>query len=150
MEAKLPLIANKVWSLVRAILFTLKKDISKRKLLVNLNMMMKQGKMARKSPSDEYEFSCSNTPRYPLSLFSTHNKSQNNCHLLVNPNPPLAMDDCDDITINPAVIKVLHTLSNDAVYSPFTVAHGLEDGQVDKAADKFIRRFFSDLKKQDK
>ncbi|KAL9993014.1 hypothetical protein Hdeb2414_s0002g00044081 [Helianthus debilis subsp. tardiflorus] len=153
MEQKLPIITKKIWSLVRAIFFTLKKDISKKKFLLHFNTVMKRGKIAEKSPAGEYEFSCRDTPPYPLSLFSARNKHKNN--RLANPNPPLAVDDYDDdITIDPAVIKVLNMMTNPAVEnlkitdSPVPVAQGYEDGQVDDAADKFIRRFFNDLRQQ--
>ncbi|XP_035845068.1 uncharacterized protein LOC118491405 [Helianthus annuus] len=134
MEQKLPAITKKVCNLVRAIFFTLNKDISRRKFLVNLNMMMKQGKMAQKSPSGEYE-----------------NKHQNNCHRLSNANPPLAMDDCDDITIDPTVLKVLNTMISPLVSPPlpgFMESPIVEDGQVDEAAEKFIRRFYYDLRQE--
>lgn len=45
MENNLPVIAKRIWSIV----FMLRKGISKRKLLVELNMMMKRGKIASKA-----------------------------------------------------------------------------------------------------
>ncbi|KAJ0586486.1 hypothetical protein HanIR_Chr04g0152451 [Helianthus annuus] len=123
MEQKLPAITKKVCNLVRAIFFTLNKDMSRRKFLVNLNMMMKHGKMAQKSPSGNYE-----------------NKHQNNRHRLSN-----AMDDCDDITIDPTVIKVLNTMTSPAVSPPlqgFMESPIVEAGQVDEAAEKFIRFYY--------
>ncbi|XP_022720901.1 uncharacterized protein LOC111278564 [Durio zibethinus] len=94
MEQNLPVMAKKVLSIVRAVLFTMRKGISsKRKFMVDLNMMLKRGKIAsakaignlmfhhhsncHDSSSSmaaaaaaaaaalhEYEFSCSNTPNY--------------------------------------------------------------------------------------
>ncbi|KAM0066023.1 hypothetical protein Hdeb2414_s0002g00044071 [Helianthus debilis subsp. tardiflorus] len=154
MEQKLPILTKKIWSLARAIFFTLKKDVSKKKFLLHFNTLMKRGKIAEKSPLGEYEFSCRNTPSYPLSLFSTHKKHQNYRRGHSNSNLPLSVDDCDDITIDPTVIKVLNMMTSPAVEhlkiadSPVPVAQGYEDGQVDEAADKFIRRFFSDLRQQ--
>ncbi|KAK9069741.1 hypothetical protein SSX86_010135 [Deinandra increscens subsp. villosa] len=160
MEQKVPLITKKAWNLIRLVFFTLKKGISKRKFLIDLNMMMKHGKITttHRNPhhlSGEYEFSCRNTPPYPLSLFSTSNKS----HRLSNRNPALAVDDNDndDITIDSAVIKVLNMMTSATVKSPlveqqkitespFPVAKGCDDGEVDEAAEKFIRRFYNDLR----
>nr|GME20526.1 AF211533_1 Avr9/Cf-9 rapidly elicited protein 146 [Ipomoea batatas] len=87
----LPVIAKKFWSIVRAALFMLKQGICKRKLMLDLNLMLKRGKIAGKAaihglmfhrggnhhlsvfaaaaahrrssdPPNEYEFSCSNSP----------------------------------------------------------------------------------------
>ncbi|CAI0423343.1 unnamed protein product [Linum tenue] len=83
MEQNLPLVAKKAWGIVRVIFFMLRRGlISKRKLLLDLNMMMKRGnKIASKAignlmfhhhhhhsamPATEYEFSCSNTPTHHL------------------------------------------------------------------------------------
>ncbi|KAJ0586488.1 hypothetical protein HanRHA438_Chr04g0152321 [Helianthus annuus] len=93
MEQKLPIITKKIWSLTRAIFFTLKKDIFKKKFLLHFNTVMKRGKMAEKSPFGEYEFSCRNTPSFPLSLFSTHKKHQNYRLGHSNSNLPLSVDD---------------------------------------------------------
>ena len=49
MEQNLPVLAKKVWSLVRVVYFMLRKGISKRKLLLDLNMMIKRGKLAGKA-----------------------------------------------------------------------------------------------------
>ncbi|KAL8252416.1 hypothetical protein R6Q59_036109 [Mikania micrantha] len=148
MEHKIPIITKKIWSLI---VFMLKKGISKTKLSQNLSMMMKQRKIA----SGEYEFSCSNTPPYPISLFSTRmHKHQNNRHRLANHNPPLAVDDCGDIAIDPAIIKALDMMIKSPAASPTVmpgfmkspVAHGLEDGQVDENAEKFIRRLYNNMR----
>ncbi|XP_054785339.1 uncharacterized protein LOC129291825 [Prosopis cineraria] len=85
MESSIP-IAKRVWNLVRVAFFMLRKGISKGKLLMDLNMMLKRRrKIAGKAISNlmfhhhhhhhhdgsshhqfsgqhEYEFSCSNTP----------------------------------------------------------------------------------------
>ncbi|XP_076945592.1 uncharacterized protein LOC143616727 [Bidens hawaiensis] len=144
MEQKLPIITNKVWSMVKVIFFMMKKGtISKRKFMLHFNMMMKRHKIGGKSfatpKSGEYEFSCTRKPR-------------NKCHRLANSNPPLAVDEFDDITIDPAVIMVLNMITTTAaVKSPMVeqlIAQGNEDGQVDEAADKFLRRFYNDLRRE--
>ncbi|KAJ9559616.1 hypothetical protein OSB04_004776 [Centaurea solstitialis] len=194
MESRLPVMAKKVWSLVRVMFFTLKKGIAKRKFLLDLNMMMKHGKIAGKalhnlmfqrhhdwaasalhrhpqhlpfttSPLDEYEFSCSDTPPYPLSLFSK--KHQNKRHRLTTTNPSLAaMDNCDDIITDHEFLKALDIMITNSTLSPqlpgsrnivmvdplrikesplvFNDHAGSEDGQVDEAAERFIMRFYND------
>ncbi|MBA0569902.1 hypothetical protein Goshw_017945 [Gossypium schwendimanii] len=95
MEQNLPVITKRVWSIVRALLFMMRKGIfSKKKFMVDLNMVLKRGKIAgakaignlmfhhhhrqvspkcsmdvstaavAKAAVQEYEFSCSNTPNY--------------------------------------------------------------------------------------
>ncbi|KAI3684228.1 hypothetical protein L6452_33449 [Arctium lappa] len=202
MESRLPIMAKKVWSLVRVMFFMLKKGIAKTKfLIVDLNMMMKRGKIASKSlhkimfhhhhnwaasalhrhphhfsftapPPSEYEFSCSDTPPYPLSLFSTHKKHQNKCHHVVNAKPQLAVvDDCDDINVDHELLKALDILIANSTMSPAlppgfrntpmvehlrikdsplaALSRGDEDGQVDEAAERFIRRFYNDRRRED-
>ncbi|KAL4583844.1 hypothetical protein LXL04_008429 [Taraxacum kok-saghyz] len=49
MEQNPKVLAKKVWSLVRVAYFMLRKGVSKRKLLLDLNMMIKRGKIAGKA-----------------------------------------------------------------------------------------------------
>ncbi|KAL4308486.1 hypothetical protein GQ457_01G039590 [Hibiscus cannabinus] len=103
MEQNLPVISKKVWSIVRAVLFMVKKGIfSKPKFLSHLNVLLKRGKIASSkaianllmlhqlssssaaaakaavsaSAAREYEFSCSNTPAYifPFNLATSKKK----------------------------------------------------------------------------
>ncbi|XP_044496585.1 uncharacterized protein LOC123218993 [Mangifera indica] len=95
-QQNLPVIAKRIWSTVRLVFFMLRKGLSKRKLIVDLNMMHKRGKIAGKAlsnllhhhshhhassyvaPPNEYEFSCSNTPNYTFPFHLT--KRKNNYH----------------------------------------------------------------------
>ncbi|KAM7480487.1 hypothetical protein LguiA_028700 [Lonicera macranthoides] len=114
MEENLPaVIAKRFWSIMRVALLVLRKGISKRKLMLDLNMMMKRGKIAGKalqnlmfhhhhhhhhawssSPLNrrhlpfppqvgEYEFSCSNSPANP----NTHSHSLFPFHLTKRNKP---------------------------------------------------------------
>ncbi|KAI3684227.1 hypothetical protein L6452_33448 [Arctium lappa] len=200
MESRLPIMAKKVWSLVRVMFFMLKKGIAKTKFILDLNTMMNRGKIAGKGlhnlmfhhhhnwvssalhrhphhlsftapPPGEYEFSCSDTPPYPLSLFSTHKKHQNKLHRIVNAKPPPAVvDNCDDINVDFELSKALDILIANSTMSPTippgfrntlmvehlrikdsplaALSRGDEDGQVDEAAERFIRRFYSDRKRE--
>ena len=82
MEVHSPVIAKRLWNVLRVTFFMLRKGlISKRKFIMDMNLMMKRGKLLRKSLSNlmshhhhsknvaragfgiqEYEFSCSNSP----------------------------------------------------------------------------------------
>nr|GEV81481.1 hypothetical protein [Tanacetum cinerariifolium] len=120
--------------------------------MADLNMIIKRGKIAGKPTSSSYEFSCNNTPPYPISIFTSHKKNQNKHQHLTIYNPPLAINDCDGIVINSAVLKALDIVTNTSPMritdSPIPVTNGGEDGQVDEAAEKFIRRFYNDLRRE--
>ncbi|OAY53067.1 uncharacterized protein LOC110612689 [Manihot esculenta] len=133
MEQNLPVIAKRIWETVRVIFFMLRKGISKRKLLVDLNMMLKRGnKIATKAignlmfhhhdhhrnisfpaPPQEYEFSCSNTPMYSLPFHVNkrrhHNHHHNNFFSCAFHAPP-TLD--DDVTTMNAVKLALEMLNN--------------------------------------
>ncbi|KAM6585184.1 hypothetical protein CsatB_012186 [Cannabis sativa] len=108
MEQNAPVVAKKIWGMVRVLFFMLRKGISKKKLMLDLNMMMKRGKIASKAAinnlmtfhaaaaaassrrsnvgsddprlsSGEYEFSCSNTPNYGP-LFNLGKPRRNHHH----------------------------------------------------------------------
>lgn len=188
MEQNFPIIAKKVWNLMRVMFFMFKKGIiSKSKIFINLNMMIKRGKIVGKAlnnllfhhhhnwatstfsipPLTEYEFSCTTTPQ---SLFSTHKKQQNKHYKRYTPNAPRGIDDKDEIMINATVIRALEMLTSATASpgfgkspmvkqlritdSPFPLS-GREDEDededgnlVDEAADKFIMRFYNDLRRQ--
>ncbi|KAI3521538.1 hypothetical protein L1887_11009 [Cichorium endivia] len=197
MEQNLPVVAKKLWSLVRVMLFMLKKNISKRKLLLDLNLMMKRGKIAGKalqnlmfhhhrnwssstfnrrshdSPNftfpppetDDYEFSCTTSPAYPLSLPSTNRKHH---YKKASQKKSAAENNHDDIIIDAALVKALHEMLTSATASPalpgfgkspmvrqlritdspFPLSNGDEDSYVDEAAEKFIMKFYNDLRRQ--
>lgn len=196
MEPNLAVAAKKMWSLVRVLYFMVRKGIAKRKFMVDLNMMMKRGKIAGKAlhnlmfhhhhnwaaaastrrsftaprPAGDYEFSCSNSPAYPISLFfNKHRKNHsiNHAHFFSCNQSP-AMDD-DVATVN-AVVKALEMLqfSDETASpalpgfgrspsvrqlritdSPFPLSNDVEeDSHVDEAAEEFIMKFYKDLKKQ--
>ncbi|XP_071712225.1 uncharacterized protein [Rutidosis leptorrhynchoides] len=187
MEQNQPILAKKVWNLVRVAYFMLRKNISKRKLLLDLNMMVKRGKIASKAlqnlmfhhhhhnngsqesfmipPPGEYEFSCTNTPstnnrHHTFSLFPFHKKQ----HYSNNQSK----EDADMIAINAAVWKAMEMIHSETTSpvlpgfgmspmvrqlrvtdSPFPLTNGDEDSHVvDEAAERFINRFYNDLRKQ--
>ncbi|KAG5229145.1 hypothetical protein OIU76_018550 [Salix suchowensis] len=136
MDQNLPVIAKRAWNMVRVIFFMLRKGFSKRKLLVDLNMMLKRGnKIASKAIGNlmfhhhhhhndhrngsfkpapcEYEFSCSNTPTYSLPFHINkrrHHHHHNNFLSCAFSEPP-TQDDHDLVTMN-AVKLALELLNN--------------------------------------
>lgn len=133
MEQNLPVIAKRFWSIMRVALLVLRKGISKRKLIMlDLNMMMKRGKIAGKAlqnlmfhhhhhhlqsfpaqAAGEYEFSCSNSPANPNSnsLFPFHLTKRNHSHFFSCAHAPSTDDDL--VTVN-AVVKALEMLNSEA------------------------------------
>ncbi|XP_062087559.1 uncharacterized protein LOC133794355 [Humulus lupulus] len=138
MEQNAPVVAKKIWDGVRVVFFMLRKGISKKKLLLDLNMMMKRGKIASKAAitnlmafhaagstssrrsnvgesgprlsSGEYEFSCSNTPNYgPFNLGKPRRNHSHNFFGCAHAPPTL---DDDVVTAN-ALKAVLEILNND-------------------------------------
>ncbi|XP_010545668.1 PREDICTED: uncharacterized protein LOC104817962 [Tarenaya hassleriana] len=87
-------VSKKVWNIIRFVLFMLHKGVSKHKLVVDLNVMLKRGKNLmfhsrrraananaasafRPMQPHEYEFSCSNTPNFtfPFHIASKSKRS---------------------------------------------------------------------------
>ncbi|KAL6568190.1 hypothetical protein OROHE_003874 [Orobanche hederae] len=172
MEQNLPIIAKKFWSIFRVAYFVLRKNIPKPKLLADLNMIMKRGKVAGKAaihnlmfhhhhtsvdgdrqvPPDEYEFSCDNTPAHPTFRLPFHlNKRKR------SPSPPPEESTNEDMFAEEGVAAspVLPGLGGTQMVrqvritdSPFPSREIEEDGQVDEAVEKFIMKFYMDLKRQ--
>jgi hypothetical protein len=183
MENNVSIITKRVWSMIRVALFMLRKGISKGKLMMDLNMIMvkRRGKLAGKAitnlmfphhhggstsrsrPHDEkrlattreYEFSCSNTPKYKFAL---NNKRHRNNYFACA-HAPITQDE-DIVTVNVVKAVLDKTVSNNEVMvgaSPVLV--GYEETpkdidtdvevEVDKAAEAFIKRFYLQLGKQD-
>ncbi|KAE8662996.1 Casein kinase I protein isoform 1 [Hibiscus syriacus] len=130
MEQNLPVISKRVWSIVRAVLFMMRKGIvSKKKLVVDLNMALKRGKIAgakaignlmfhhrQVSPAAavmEYEFSCSNTPNYIFPFNHKKKNTSNNYYhqFFACVHAPPTHDDDNLATMN-AVKVVLEMLNN--------------------------------------
>ncbi|GAB2293497.1 hypothetical protein Dimus_027698 [Dionaea muscipula] len=106
-------IAKRLWGIVHVMFFMLRKGISKRKLLVDLNMIVKRGKIAGKALGNlrfhhhhhhhcqdaSYEFSCSSTPSYHLPFcvpVIQRNKHHEYFSTCVLPQPPANYGDVDE------------------------------------------------------
>ncbi|GMP34960.1 hypothetical protein CsSME_00007610 [Camellia sinensis var. sinensis] len=137
-HTNLPVAARRLWHIVRVLYFMVRKGISKRKLMVDLNMMMKRGKIAGKaihnlmfhhnhhsstfncqshdrhlsfSAPREYEFSCSNSPAaFPFNL-SKQRKHHKHSHFFPCAHAPPTDDDI--MTVD-AVKKALEMMNSEA------------------------------------
>ncbi|XP_014500480.1 uncharacterized protein LOC106761442 [Vigna radiata var. radiata] len=129
METKAPIVTKKLWDMLRVMFFMMRKGISKGKLMMDLNVMLKRrSKLAGKAIANlishhhhaashdshlqfsaprEYEFSCSNTP----SAFSFPAIGKRHRHFFACVHAPPTHDD-DSVTMN-AVKTVLEMLNND-------------------------------------
>ncbi|CAL5199937.1 unnamed protein product [Lathyrus oleraceus] len=164
MENNLPVLSKRVWSLVRLAFIMTRKGISKGKLMMNLNMILKRHtKLAGKTVANlishhpnhggstsnrhshqftysrEYEFSCSNTPNH---FFSTGKRHHSHKH---NAQAPPTHD--DEVTTMKAMLEILNNDQPIVETSPGFPLR--DDDQVDKAAEDFIKRFYSQLRSQD-
>ncbi|KAL0354635.1 UNVERIFIED_CONTAM: hypothetical protein Sradi_3910400 [Sesamum radiatum] len=182
MEQNLPIIAKKFWHIVKIVYFMLRKGISKAKLLADLNIAMKRGKIAGKSamhnlmfhhhgaaaaaassstdvnvepqlaytvPVNEYEFSCSNSPAFHLPF---HLNKRKRSHKPVDGELlAAALEVVNSAAASPALpgfgrtpmVRQLRITD-----SPFPLRDVEEDSHVDEAAEKFIKKFYRDLRQQ--
>lgn len=105
-EPSPPMKATKLWSIVRIVFYMLRKGLTKSKLMLDLHLMLKQGKIASKTlthlmlhhpysstfgcrPDDvtssfisprAYEFSCSNSPLIPRRKHYHHRRHRHQNH----------------------------------------------------------------------
>ncbi|KAE8736137.1 Casein kinase I protein isoform 1 [Hibiscus syriacus] len=135
MEQNTPATIKRVWNIVKAVLFMMRKGIvSKRKLMVDLNMMLERGKIAGAKAIDnlmfhhhnnnnrqvstsstaasEYEFSCSNTPNYtfPFNIAAKKNGINNYYHhfFACTHAPPTPDDDMATMNAVKAALEILN------------------------------------------
>ncbi|XP_049364843.1 uncharacterized protein LOC125829693 [Solanum verrucosum] len=122
----LPVIGKKFWKIVRVAYFMLRKGLSsKRKLMFDLNLLMKRGKIAGKAAfqnlmfqghnnnnihqsisKEYYEFSCSNSPAFHLPFNMNKRISKHS-----QPEHGIEYDDVS--MMNAAVLKALEMLQSE-------------------------------------
>ncbi|XP_020221681.1 uncharacterized protein LOC109804287 [Cajanus cajan] len=153
-EGSSPVVAKKLWSIMRLMFFMLRKGIAKSKIMADFNLLLKRGKKALLnnhhyympfftfrshgnantfiSPRD-YEFSCSNSPAIPF-------KRRNNRPLSA-PSIPFNTNSPFPAFRNSPIGKQLRVTD-----SPFPLTdQGDTDTYVDVAAEQFIQNFYKDL-----
>ncbi|KAK3000241.1 hypothetical protein RJ639_023528 [Escallonia herrerae] len=173
-ETSQPMVAQKLWNLLKTMFYMLRKGISKSKLLVDLHTMLKRGKIASKAIANlliyhqyaafscranemsfvspgEYEFSCSNSPAY-LSFFSKHKSHHQPQDINVAKQVLEMLSNYDKVEASPVTLpgfgRTPRVRQLRVTDSPFPVKDAEEDAQVDKAAEDFIKRFYKQLKQQ--
>uniref|UniRef100_M1BDC0 Avr9/Cf-9 rapidly elicited protein 146 n=1 Tax=Solanum tuberosum TaxID=4113 RepID=M1BDC0_SOLTU len=124
----LPVIGKKFWKIVRVAYFMLRKGLSsKRKLMFDLNLLMKRGKIAGKAAfqnlmfqghnnnnihqsisKEYYEFSCSNSPAFHLPFninkrINKHNQPEHDDVLMMNAAVLKALEMLQSETASPAL-----------------------------------------------
>ncbi|KAH0666479.1 hypothetical protein KY285_027685 [Solanum tuberosum] len=121
----LPVIGKKFWKIVRVAYFMLRKGLSsKRKLMFDLNLLMKRGKIAEKAAfqnlmfqghnnnihqlisKEYYEFSCSNSPAFHLPFNMNKRISKKS-------QPEHGIEHDDVSMMNAAVLKALEMLQSE-------------------------------------
>ncbi|GAV84018.1 DUF761 domain-containing protein [Cephalotus follicularis] len=158
-------VAKKLWNVLRVTFFMIRKGLlSKRKLMMDMNLIIKRGKLLRKylcnlMPSShmtrgsfgiqEYEFSCSNSPATNPVFFHVP-KRKHHCFLCIN--TPQVMEKEEEEEEEEKEEK------SSPLLSPFHVRvsnYSSEDEndiggnvQVDDQAEDFIRRFYEQLRVQ--
>ncbi|XP_047963534.1 uncharacterized protein LOC125208034 [Salvia hispanica] len=157
MEQNLPIIAKKFWKIVRVLYFMLRKGISKAKLLADLSLMMKRGKIAGKAaiqnlifhhgaaaarPIKEYEFSCGTSPAFNFPSFKRGKRAAPIDAAALAAALEVASPALPGFGPSPMVRQLRIT------DSPFPLCNAEEDNHVDEAAERFIMKFYSDLKRQ--
>ncbi|GAB2222293.1 hypothetical protein Drorol1_Dr00013505 [Drosera rotundifolia] len=179
METNAQSMAKRLWNIVRVMLIMLRKGISKRKLLLDLNIIMKHGKIAGKalgnlmfhhhnnaasSGPQEYEFSCSNTPSYHLPSFLVASKRNKHHHAnssadvlsMANFEDNSYEDSCNFEALSSSMLPGFVYGQSPVVRqlmitdSPFPIQNDDGDEHVDEAAEEFIQRFYKQLQLQKK
>ncbi|WJX83211.1 hypothetical protein P8452_65888 [Trifolium repens] len=177
MEVHSSVVAKRLWNVLRITFFMMRKSfVSKRKMIMDINLMMKKGKVLRKSLSNlmsshnrhhhhsskyngggfmvhDYEFSCSNSPNPLFFIMSKRNK-----HHFTFPciNAPEVIEEeplpCQ-YSLSPLEFEIENLSKGSVAIVPKTPEYTLnfsenENGQVDDEAEDFIRRFYEQLKTQ--
>ncbi|EYU24717.1 hypothetical protein ABFS82_04G099200 [Erythranthe guttata] len=174
MEQNVPIVAKKIWKMVRVIYYMLRKEISKGKLFADLNMMMKRGKIAGKSAiknlmlnhhhhhaaaspstsgrrSHDYEFSCSsNSPAAYYPKKRRHSKSaQPSEEDLMAAAVEMVNSAAAASPVLPGFGPSPNVRKLRVTDSPFPLRDDVdEDCHVDEAAEVFIMNFYKDLRLQ--
>ncbi|KAK1259917.1 hypothetical protein QJS04_geneDACA021516 [Acorus gramineus] len=148
--------AKKLWNYVRVAFFMARKGLaSKRKLVMDLHLMMKRGKLLKKaftnltfhhhhmrsrglrSRAREHEFSCASTPDFPLRArwIRRHHHHHFPCIAVV-----------DEETDNEAMTPMPAFMIERASSFEEEDEEEIGGGRIDEEAEEFIRRFYEQLR----
>lgn len=190
MEPIRPAVKKKLWNVLRAVVFMLRKGLSKSKITFDLHLMLKRSKIAGKAIANlvefhhgsafscqtidiansyistrDYEFSCSNSPVSAAYPFRYFNKKLRKQHYFPK---SYRYDDFSTVTAVQRVLDILHTDQKSEASplvplpgfgksplvvrqlrvtdSPFSLKDDGDSQFVDKAAEEFIKKFYTDLR----
>ncbi|KAL5729038.1 hypothetical protein ACHQM5_002043 [Ranunculus cassubicifolius] len=166
MEPSPPVVAKKLWKILRIVFLMLRKRISKSKILLELHhLMTKRGKILEKVIENlmfhhhsathssfigpkELESSCSNSPAFSFHLGSSSNKRNSRRHesavrkmlemLSAEASPVLP-----GFEQSPMMVRQLRITD-----SPFPISDNENSIEVDEQAEEFIKRFYTQLRLQ--
>ncbi|XP_071728665.1 uncharacterized protein [Rutidosis leptorrhynchoides] len=163
-----PIISKKLWKKLKAALYMLEKTITKTKLLLDLHIKLKNGKLARKALTTTFlhhkytAFTCrctSNnidtlfispevyTPRNGGSKWKSSQNHSDESHKIEQVIVDV-LNDGDHVTTEPSPSPVPIVVSHELCVVESPVQSQRESDQVDKAAEAFIEKFYKQLKQQ--
>ncbi|KAL0345185.1 UNVERIFIED_CONTAM: hypothetical protein Sradi_4349800 [Sesamum radiatum] len=176
-EKSPPEIAKKLWNIVRIVFYMMRKSLAKSKIMLDLHMLLKRGKLASKaaignlmlhhhhhysaltcrsndvatsfvSPR-EYEFSCSNSPAYRRNHVQRHHQPDHH-DLKVMHKVFDILNRYDVVEASPLPGFGHSPVGRQlrVTDSPFPVKDPEENHQVDRDCEEFIKKFYKDLKNQ--
>ncbi|KAH0666480.1 hypothetical protein KY285_027686 [Solanum tuberosum] len=172
MDQKLPVVAKKFYKIVRVAYFMLRKGLSsKRKLMFDLNLLMKRGKIAGKavfqnlmfqghnninhghqsSSKEYYEFSCSNSPAFHLPFhinkrINKHNQTEHDDVSMMNAAVLKALEMLQSETASPALPGFGRTPTVRQLRitdSPFPLTSDTDNGEMINHVDEKADEFIS-------
>ncbi|KAL7114123.1 hypothetical protein ACP275_04G100300 [Erythranthe tilingii] len=168
MEQNVPIVAKKIWKMVRVIYFMLRKEISKGKLFADLNMMMKRGKIAGKAAIKNLMLHHHHAATPSTSGCRSHDYEYFSCSSHSPPkkrrNSKSAQPSEEDLMA--AAVEMMNSAAAASPVlpgfgpspnvrqlrvtdSPFPLRDDVdEDCHVDEAAEVFIMNFYKDLRLQ--
>ncbi|KAL8102463.1 uncharacterized protein LOC141679265 [Apium graveolens] len=179
-EPSSPVVAKKLWNTVRIVFYMLRKGVPKSKLMVDIHLMLKRGKLASKNISDlmlqhhypttlscgstdvamslvyprEYEFSCSNSPVYPSynSKRKHRHHHHHHHHRQSDEESNVSEIEASPMMHLPGFGRSPMVRQTRVTDSPYLKKDVEENNvyQVDKEAEDFIMKFYMDQWKQQK
>ncbi|KAL1559106.1 hypothetical protein AAHA92_09487 [Salvia divinorum] len=153
--------AKNIWKTMRVVYFMLRKGITKGKLLADLNMMMKRGKIASKAAIHNLMFhhhlhrsaaSSRHDVSFPRFRLPFHLNKRTSSHATFDRDTmAAAVEIFSSAVASPALpgfgpsplVRQLRITD-----SPFPLTDAEDDNHVDEAAEEFITKFYDDLKRQ--
>nr|GMD38357.1 Transcription factor like [Ipomoea batatas] len=160
-------LCKKLWNIMRIVLYMARKSKLMLDLQIALEMMLKRGnKLARKAiiaarlscrsndaaavlfvGPHEYEFSCSNSPA--ASLFPSSSHYAGSCKRRKRNRHKNRRRDDDIVSFQKVLGKEIMAAASPLPVRQFPLKDSSEGGsEIDKDAEEFINKFYTDLKKQ--